>query len=168
MLKLIVMHQFYIVCFYSLTGRNRWRGRDDDRRGGFGRDRDRDRGRMGGSSSGSGGGSRNGYSNGNGYGTSQGLGRDNQFRGGGNSIAVPNGVGAGQARLSGPPPLMGAGSMKATMSQASSQGHLNGPQRPPVQNVAMGIFNQASSVAGTVGGLGMMGAMPGALTWPRQ
>ncbi|XP_063879692.1 uncharacterized protein LOC135110936 isoform X1 [Scylla paramamosain] len=152
-------------------GRNRWRGRDDDRRGGFGRDRDRDRGRMGGSSSGGGSGSRNGYSNGNGYGTSQGLGRDNQFRGGGNSNAVPNGVGAGhagQARLSGPPPLMGAGSMKATMSQASSQGHLNGPQRPPVQNVAMGIFNQASSVAGTVGGLGMMGAMPGALTWPRQ
>lgn len=58
--------------------------------------------------------------------------------------------------------------MKATMSQGTSQGHLNGPQRPPVQNVAMGIFNQASSVAGTVGGLGMMGAMPGALTWPRQ
>ncbi|XP_050725308.1 probable ATP-dependent RNA helicase DDX17 isoform X4 [Eriocheir sinensis] len=146
-------------------GRNRWRGRDDDRRGGFGRDRDR--GRMG-SSSGAGSGSRNGYSNGNGYGTSQGLGRDNQFRGGGNSIAVPNGVGAGQARLNGPPPLMGSGSLKATMSQGTSQGHLNGPQRPPVQNVAMGIFNQASSVAGTVGGLGMMGAMPGALTWPRQ
>jgi len=39
-------------------GRNRWRGRDDDRRGGFGRDRDRNSRPSGG---------RNGYSNGNGY-----------------------------------------------------------------------------------------------------
>ncbi|XP_069992496.1 probable ATP-dependent RNA helicase DDX17 isoform X7 [Penaeus vannamei] len=38
-------------------GRNRWRGRDDDRRGGFGRDRDRSRPSGG----------RNGYTNGNGY-----------------------------------------------------------------------------------------------------
>ncbi|XP_045611453.1 probable ATP-dependent RNA helicase DDX5 isoform X6 [Procambarus clarkii] len=146
-------------------GRNRWRGRDDDRRG-FGRDRDR--GRVGGG----GGGGRNGYSNGNGYGTSEGLGRFNQFRGGGNSSAVPNGVGAGRTRLNGPPPLMGSGSVKPSMSQAANQNQFNGPQRPSVRNVgasmAVGMFNQAATVAGTAGGLGIMGTMPSALNWPRQ
>ncbi|XP_045611445.1 uncharacterized protein [Procambarus clarkii] len=139
-------------------GRNRWRGRDDDRRG-FGRDRDRDR---------VSGGGRNGYSNGNGYGTSEGLGRLNQFRGGGNSSAVPNGVGAGRTHLNGPPPLMGSGSVKPSMSQAANQNQFNGPQRPPVQNVgtnmSVGMFNQAA----TAGGLGIMGAMPSAMNWPRQ
>ncbi|XP_045611439.1 probable ATP-dependent RNA helicase DDX5 isoform X2 [Procambarus clarkii] len=143
-------------------GRNRWRGRDDDRRG-FGRDRDR--GRVGGG--GGGGGGRNGYSNGNSYGTSEGLGRFNQFRGGGNSSAVSNGVGTGQTRLNGPPPLMGPGSMKASTRQATTQNQFNGPQRPPVQKAGATTFNQPASGAGAVGGLGIMGAMPSALNWPR-
>ncbi|XP_037792023.1 probable ATP-dependent RNA helicase DDX17 [Penaeus monodon] len=143
-------------------GRNRWRGRDDDRRGGFGRDRDRSRPSGG----------RNGYTNGNGYGTSpQVLGGFNKFGGGGSNNAMANGAVAGQARYNGPPPLMGSGAVKAS-SQAGTPSQLNGTQRPPGQsmgaNMAMGMFNQAASMAGGVGGLGMMGAVPGALSWPRQ
>lgn len=146
----------------AFSGRNRWRGRDDDRRGGFGRDRDRSRPSGG----------RNGYTNGNGYGTSpQVLGGFNKFGGGGSNNAMSNGVVAGQARYNGPPPLMGSGAVKAS-SQAGTPSQLNGTQRPPGQsmgaNMAMGMFNQAASMAGGVGGLGMMGAVPGALSWPRQ
>ncbi|XP_068244307.1 uncharacterized protein [Palaemon carinicauda] len=151
-------------------GRTRWRGRDDDRRGGYGRDRDRerdrdrDRGRMGGG--------RNGYTNGNGYGTShQRAGGFNQYGSGGKSNYMPNGLGESRGRYGGPPPLMGTGPAKGSMSQSGASGQTNGPQRPAVQNQGnnMALMNQAAPMGGTVnGGLGMMGAMPGALSWPRQ